>query len=78
MNSRGKAALQICPGAWQLTGNSCHRGEGLGFPPDPPDGGAQALENMPRLECVRGAALLLPMLSMYLPEMHREMQGIRH
>lgn len=33
---------------------------------------------MPRLECVRGAALLLPMLSMYLPEMHREMQGIRH
>lgn len=77
-NSRGKAAPEICPGAWQLTGNSCHRGEGLGFPPDPLDAGAQALGNMPRLECVRGAALLLPMLSMYLPEMHREMQGIRH
>lgn len=54
-----------------------HR-EGLGFPPDPLDAGAQALENMPRLECVRGAALLFPMLSMYLPEMHREMQGIGH
>lgn len=75
-NRRGKAAPQICSGAWQLTDNF-HRGEGLGFPPDRPDAGAQALENMPRLECVRGAALLLPILSMYPPEMHRKMQGIR-
>lgn len=78
-NSRGKAAPEICPGTRQLTGNSCHRGEGLGFPPDPLDAGAQALGNMPRLVCVRRAALLFPMLSMYLPEMmHREMQDIRH
>lgn len=62
------------PGNSQVTPATEERG--WGFPPDPLDTGAQAVENMPRLECARGA-LLLPMLSTYFPEMHREMQGIR-
>lgn len=73
-NGREKAAPQACPGAWHFTGNACHGGEGSRFPPDPLDAGARALENVLRLECFRGAALLLPMLSMHLSEM---MQDIR-
>lgn len=39
--------------------------------------GDRALENMLRLQCFRGTALLLPTLSTHHPEMHREMQHIR-
>ena len=34
--------------------------------------GARALENVLRLECSRSTALLLPMLSVHLSEMHRD------